>query len=177
MMIKIFTTFLFLFSLVLFSCSRQFSIEKAKVIRISDGDTIVVENLSTHQREKVRIWGIDTPEKFTSKKLYREVKRCHATPERMRYLGILASKHAHRYLYEGEVVKVENLGKGYYGRVIGKVYLPNGKDYGYLMVKDGYACVYWKSTSPKYKKAMEEAKKERKGLWSVDYRLMECLCY
>jgi len=165
--------------LTLIGCSifPSFSVEKAKIIRVSDGDTIVVENLHSYQKEKVRIWGIDTPEKFESKKLYREVKKCHTTPERIKYLGILASKHAHLYLYEGEEVKLEKIGKGYYGRIIGKIYLPDGKDYGFLMVKDGYACVYWRNTSPQYKKAMEEAKEEKRGLWKVDYELMKCLCY
>ena len=164
-------------SVIFVACSQSQATTEAKVIRISDGDTVVVEELPNHQREKIRVWGIDTPEKFASEKLYREAKKCHTTPERIRYLGKLASKHAHSYLSEGEIVEVEKLGKGHYGRVIGKIILPNGWDYGYRMVEDGYACVYWKSTSEEYIKAMEEAKENHRGLWEVDYELMKCLCY
>ena len=149
----------------------------AKVIRISDGDTIWVENLKTHERIKIRILGIDTPEKFFTEKLFREARWCGVSPERMHYLGKLASKHAHFYLKDGERVKVIPKGYGYYGRLLGKVELPNGKDYGLLMLKDGYACVYWKSASEKYIEAMKEAEKEHKGLWGSYPFLMRCLCY
>jgi micrococcal nuclease len=165
--------------LSLFGCepSNQLNQFDAKVIRISDGDTIVVQNLSNYQKEKIRIFGIDTPEKFKSEKLYKQAKKCGVDIESIIYLGKLASKHAHIYLYDGEKVKVISFGKGRYGRVIGKVKLPNGDDYGLDMVRDGYACVYWKQTDKEYVKEMKKAEKEHKGLWKINPSLMHCLCY
>jgi micrococcal nuclease len=147
-----------------------------EVIRISDGDTLWVEK-ENGEKIKIRVYGIDTPEKYWSHKLEKQAKECKVDPESIIYLGKLASKHAHLYLYPKEEVKVISYGKGYYGRLIGKIILPNGKDYGYLMVKDGYACVYKWNTSKKYIKAMREAEKEHKGLWGINPSLMHCLCY
>jgi len=149
----------------------------AKIIRISDGDTILVENLETYERIKVRIWGIDTPEKFKSHKLYREAQRCGVDPETIIYLGKEASKHAHLYLYPGEKVEVIPKGKGYYGRLLGKVILPNGEDYGLLMIEDGYSCVYWKTAPEEYFHSMKKAEKEKVGLWRIKPKVMHCICY
>jgi len=146
-----------------------------KIIRISDGDTIVVET-SNGKKLKIRIFGIDTPEKFYTEKLYKEAKKCNVSPELIHYLGKLASKHAHLYLHISENVKIVPLGKGFYGREIAKVILPNGKDFGFLMVKDGYACVYWKNTTKKYIKALHKAEKQKKGLWKINFETMKCLC-
>lgn len=148
----------------------------AKVIRISDGDTILVENLKTHKRIKVRIWGIDTPEKFYGSKLYREAKRCKVEPETIHYLGKLASQHAHEYLYPGEFVEVIPKGRGHYGRLLGKI-IVDREDYGLLMIGDGYSCVYWKTAPKTYIEAMKEAEKEHKGLWELKSKVMHCLCY
>jgi len=148
---------------------------KAKIIRISDGDTIVVEKISG-EKVKIRIWGIDTPEKFYSSKLYREAKECNVSPELIHYLGKLASKYAHKYLYPGEIIEVIPKDKGRYGRLIGKI-ITNGKDFGLLMIKSGYSCVYWKTSSEEYIKAMKEAEKKQRGIWKIYPNVMKCLCY
>jgi len=163
------------FLLILLSVTLTFAFP-AKVIRISDGDTIWVKNLETHEKVKVRIWGIDTPEKFYSSKLYREARECEVKPETIHYLGLLASKHAHKYFHPGKVVEVIPKGHGYYGRLIGKV-IVNGKDFGLLMIKDGYSCVYWKSSPKEYIEAMKDAAQEEKGLWEIKPKVMHCLCY
>jgi micrococcal nuclease len=169
--------------LVLLSLVPFLSLEKdnhyflGKVIRISDGDTIWVENTETREKVKIRIFGIDTPEKFWSHKLEKQAKECNVEPLSIIYLGKLASKHAHIYLHPKEIVKIIPEGIGYYGRLIAKVILPNGKDYGFLMIKDGYACVYWRTAPDSYIKAMKEAEREHKGLWEIKPQLMHCLCY
>jgi micrococcal nuclease len=165
------------FFLTLISFSALSFSFPAKVVRISDGDTIWVENLQTHEKVKVRIWAIDTPEKFYGQKLYKEARRCGVEPETIHYLGVEASKHAHIYLYPGEKVEVIPKGVGGYGRLLGQVILPDGSDYGLLMIEDGYACVYWRTAPKEYVKAMKEAEVEKVGLWSVKPSVMHCLCY
>ena len=163
------------FLLILLSVTLTFGFP-AKIIRISDGDTIWVESLETHEKIKVRIWGIDTPEKFYSSKLYREARECGVEPETIHYLGLLASKHAHEYLYSGKVVEIIPKGYGYYGRLLGKV-IVDGEDYGLLMIEDGYSCVYWRTAPKEYREAMKEAEQEKKGLWEIKPKVMRCLCY
>ena len=163
----------FLFIFLAVSISFGFP---AKVIRISDGDTLIVENLETHERIKVRVWGIDTPEKFYSSKLYREAKKCGVDPETIHYLGKLASRHAHTYLYPSEIVEIIPKGYGHYGRLLGKV-IVSGKDYGFLMIEDGYSCVFWRTAPKSYIEAMEKAETEHKGLWKIKPRVMHCVCY
>ncbi len=147
---------------------------KAKVIRVSDGDTIVVET-PDGQQVKIRVLGMDTPEKYITSKLKKDAAECHTTVEKMSYLGKLASKHAHEYLKPEDIVVVEPHGQGKYGRLLAKIYV-NGKDYALQMIRDGYSCVY-KSAAPKeYFRALEEAKEKRTGLWKDYYKIMNCLC-
>ena len=88
----------------------------AKVIKISDGDTITV--LSGKEQTKVRLYGIDAPEK---KQDYGQ-----------RSKQFLAS------LIAGQVVEVDPRGKDRYKRTIGTIYL-DGKDINAQMVANGYA--------------------------------------
>jgi len=43
------------------------------------------------------------------------------------------------------------------------------------LVREGYLCAYPRYLEP-YWSAMLEAKRKKKGLWKVDYELMECIC-
>ena len=167
--------FLILFFILLVSYANGVSTElQGKITKISDGDTFWVR-LENGNRIKVRVWGIDTPEKFKSKKLYREANRCGVSVEEMKRLGKLASEKAKEILDHSKVV-LKGKGRGYYGRYLAELFLPDGTNYGLEMIKEGYACVYWRNHNPVYLKALEKAKEERKGLWSIDYELMRCFC-
>ena len=147
-----------------------------QVNNVLDGDTIVLHPLSKpFSNFKVRIWGIDTPEKFDTYKLHEQAQKCGVSIEEVRKLGKLASQHAKMYLSPGLIVSVEPVEQDMFGRLVAKIYI-NGEDYGLKMVKEGYACVYWDSTNDKYVKAMKEAKQYEKGLWFIAPKLMECLC-
>jgi len=86
--------------------------------------------------------GIDTPEKFESRKLYREASECGVSVEYMKSLGKMATSHAREYLHEGDQVKVIVYDHDYYGRALAFIILSNGTNYNEQMVADGYACVY-----------------------------------
>jgi len=170
-----FKILLYFFLLLFFSCTNAFSTElKGKVARISDGDTFWVR-LENGNKIKVRVWGIDTPEKFESKKLFREANRCGVSVEEMKRLGKLASEKAKELLDHSKVVLKEK-GRGYYGRFLAEAFLPDGTNYGLEIIEEGYACVYRKNYNPDYLTALGKAKKERKGLWNIEYELMRCLC-
>ena len=172
-------TLIFVFSLTSFAGTHQ-----ATITKITDGDTVWVK--MHHKRVKLRLLGIDTPEEYPSRKMDKDIEMCHTTFKQMRKLGLLATKHAKTMLYRGERVTVVTKGKGYYGRTLAFVILPNGTNYNEQEVADGYACVYkWhghksrelsKEEFKKLERLMEEAKEEKRGLWGIDKEVMECLC-
>lgn len=113
----------------------------AKVIKISDGDTITV--LSGKEQTKVRLYGIDAPEK---KQDYGQKSR-----------QFLAS------LIAGQVVEVEPKGKDRYKRTLGIIH-QKGQDINAQMVKNGYAWAYVKY-SKIYVDQEKTARKNKLGLW------------
>ncbi len=165
---------LVLLFLSIFSASYAKNI-RAYVVKVSDGDTIWVST-EDGRRFKVRIWGIDTPEKFDSGKLRKDAVRCNANIMTIKELGRIASKKAKELLAHSWIT-LEPKGRGYYGRVLGIVYLSDGSDYGLKMIKEGYACVYWKNHKKSYLMAQKEAEENNRGLWSMSHDLMECLCH
>lgn len=113
----------------------------AKVIKISDGDTIVV--LNGKEQTKVRLYGIDAPEK---KQDYGQ-----------RSKQFLAS------LIAGQVVEVDPKGKDRYKRTLG-IILYKGQDINAQMVLNGYAWAYVKY-SRIYVDQERLAHKKKLGLW------------
>ncbi|MBE2985335.1 thermonuclease family protein [Campylobacter sp. RM6883] len=114
----------------------------AKVVKISDGDTITV---LTPQKEqvKVRLHGIDAPEK----------KQAYGNKSRQFLSNLIAGKE----------VEVKEKGKDIYKRTIGTIYL-NGTDINTQMVASGYAWAYVKY-SKDYVNLEKEARRQKLGLW------------
>ncbi|WP_035167409.1 thermonuclease family protein [Campylobacter concisus] len=115
--------------------------EQSKVVKISDGDTITV--LSGKEQTKVRLYGIDAPEK---KQDYGQRSR-----------QFLAS------LIAGQVVEVEPKGKDRYKRTLGIIYY-KGQDINAQMVLNGYAWAYVKY-SRIYVDQEKTARENKRGLW------------
>lgn len=113
----------------------------AKVIKISDGDTITV--LSGKEQTKVRLYGIDAPEK---KQDYGQ-----------RSKQFLAS------LIAGQVIEVEPKGKDRYKRTLGIIH-HKGQDINAQMVLNGYAWAYVKY-SRIYVDQEKLARENKRGLW------------
>ena len=158
--------------------------EKARVLRIIDGDTFLV--LLHGKREKVRLLGIDTPEKYWSRKLKKEARRCGVREGRISRLGIRATRYAKGLIHKGDKIYLEARGRDRYKRLLVFVYLKDGTCYNERVIGDGYGCVYkyrgrksrqlsWDEFS-KFIKLLNEAKLHKRGLWGEDFKLMECLC-
>ena len=103
---------------------------KAKLDRVVDGDTIDVHidlgfDITVHKR--VRLAGIDTPESRT-----RDLAE--------KKLG-LAAKDRLKELCVGSI-KVQSLGKGKYGRILGIPYTKDGKDICEILINEGHAVPY-----------------------------------
>ena len=93
-----------------------------KVIKITDGDTIHLL-LDNHNREKIRLAGIDAPER----------KQAHGS-KATRYLASLIAR---------KTVTIEYNKRDRYGRIVGKIIF-NDEDVNLKMVKVGYAWWYKK---------------------------------
>lgn len=118
-----------------------------KVVGISDGDTIKI--LNDKSLIKIRLYGIDTPEKKQSfgQSAKREIK------------NLLSS-----------TVTVEEKDVDRWGRTVGIVYSAAGTNINREMVKAGYAWVYRKYCRETFchdwLNLEETARKKKLGLWS-----------
>lgn len=113
----------------------------AKVIKISDGDTIII--LQDKQQIKVRLFGIDAP----------ELKQPYGKKSKQFLANLIA----------GEVVEVEKNGKDRYKRTLGIIHF-KGQDINAQMVLNGYAWAYVKY-SRIYVDQEKTAREKKRGLW------------
>ena len=132
------------------------------VERVIDGDTIEVRNNNILQ--KVRIIGIDTPESVNPRKP-------------IECFGKDASIYAEQLLLkpnswiELEIDPTQD-DKDRYGRLLRYITIhPQEIDFGYQMIRDGYAYAYvYKDAfmrTSQYQAAQREASEQQLGLWGV----------
>jgi endonuclease YncB( thermonuclease family) len=136
----------------------------ASDISVLDGDTILIKSTG----EKIRIYGIDTPEitgheqkEYTMELFNLHDKQC------LTYWGDEAKKELEKRIKQAHNISIVRIEKGAYGRTIGKL-LIDGEDWSIIATKKGLAMPYlWSGkTTEEIKKAYQEARKKKKGLWS-----------
>lgn len=139
------------------------------ITKVFDGDTFEAD--INGKKEKVRMLGIDTPEKFDSDKLTRDMERTKKDSETIKKLGELSSQFT-RKLLEGKKVLLEpdksQDDKDKYGRLLRYVYLEDGTFVNKKIVAEGYAVVFRKFKVSKEKELIDaetDARKGKKGLW------------
>ena len=116
------------------------------VVRILDGDTIEV--LHNHHPERIRLSGIDCPEKG---QVYGQ-----------------KAKHAASALVFGKEVTLQTHGKDKYRRTIANVLLADGTNVNHALVKDGL-CWWYRKYAPgntTLERLEAEARESRMGLWA-----------
>ena len=118
-----------------------------KVVGIADGDTITV--LQNKQQIRIRLAGIDTPEKRQD-------------------FGSRAKKFTSDQVFKKQV-RVEKMGTDRYGRIIGMIFY-EGSCLNEDLVRAGYAWVYRKYCDypicSKWMDYEKEARRKRIGLWA-----------
>ena len=115
------------------------------VVSILDGDTLEV--LHNQRPERIRLSGIDCPEK---RQAYGQ-----------------KAKHAASDLAFGKEVTIQTHGKDKYTRTIGDVLLPDGMNLNQELVKQGW-CWWYRKYAPgdTVLEGLErDAREARKGLW------------
>ena len=120
-----------------------------QVVSILDGDTIEV--LHNNRAERIRLSGIDCPEKGQT---YGQ-----------------KAKHAASALVFGKEVTFQTYGKDKYGRTLAEVLLSDGTNVNTVLVAGGWCWWY-----PKYarqnkelKRLESEARAAKRGLWADSY--------
>ena len=117
-------------------------------IRIIDGDTIILNS------EKIRFYGIDTPEKK---------QKCKDRNGLSYPCGEFATNELKKIISSGQLF-CKKRATDRYGRSISICYV-NGVDINSLMVKNGWALAYRKY-SRDYIDEEKEAKDKKMGMWA-----------
>ena len=127
----------------------------ATVVRVVDGDTVIL-NWDGYD-ERVRIVGIDTPETV-------------AENRPVECFGPQASAYAKQLLpIDSQVIFEYNQERDKYDRALGYVTLPDGRDFGRIMIDDGYARAYRSFPHERlddYAAAESSARTAELGLWA-----------
>jgi len=128
------------------------------IINIVDGDTIDIDIPDgEYEHSRIRLWGVDTPETKSDK-------------FGVRQLGLQAAEFTTE-LALGKQVTVyleEHRTRGYYGRLLAYVQLPDGRFLNEVLVAEGfgYADLRFRHSSyNKYKQLEASARSQKKGLW------------
>lgn len=117
---------------------------QGRCVGVSDGDTVTL--LVGRKEEKVRLFGIDAPEK--------------AQP-----FGLRAKQYASSLVF-GRQVTLERSDTDRYGRTVGKVFV-NGRSLNEEMLRAGLAWHYAAySHDPGFAMLERRARLERRGLWA-----------
>ncbi len=114
-----------------------------KVISIKDGDTI--EILVEGKPVKIRLFGIDCPEKKQD-------------------FGKVAMQYTSDQCFN-QLVRVKSFGKDQFKRILGDVILPDDRNLNQELVRNGLAWRYKHSKNAYLLELQQEAARKQKGLW------------
>lgn len=164
---------LLLTTLILFlglttSCAK-IDYDHVFISRVIDGDTLELAN-----GPRVRLIGIDTPEMYKSKKLYRDARRSKQDLETIQELGRRSYVFT-RKLVEGKVARLEFdvERKDKYGRALAYVFIKSDDSEEIFLnaeiIKQGYASLMTFPPNVKYvdlfRKLYRQAQENNRGLW------------
>jgi len=116
-----------------------------KVVGVTDGDTIRV--LKEGSVTKIRLYGIDTP-------------------ERKQPFGTKSKQRASELCF-GKEVRVEPVTIDRYGRIVARIYLPDERELGEVLVSEGLAWWYedYARGNKKLDSLQTAARIHKRGLW------------
>ena len=137
-----------------------------KVKRVSDGDTLFLTN-----GERVRLIGIDAPEREFSPRAEKQAETEGKDINTIVLMGEKATKFVKTLVKTGDQIRIEFdiEERDRYGRLLGYVYLSDGRMLNEEIVRAGYAGILTRPPNVKYQerflKAYKEAREHKRGLW------------
>ncbi len=161
---------------------------KAKVVKVVDGDTIIVKIRKTtfnnrktlkNLRFSVRLIGIDTPESRQNRRAEIQSKEARKNIQTIIYLGkkakefteknLFIRKKGRKKIYSEVYLEFDVEPQDRYGRLLAYVWLPNGEMLNKKIICSGYAYPLTVPPNIKYEKEFLEcfrkARKNHRGLW------------
>ncbi len=152
-----------------------------EMVRVTDGDTLVLK--IGRKEEKVRLIGVDTPEKYSSDKLERDLETSGLSEEEMKRLGEQASNETTEFLKNKLLyLELDTSERDRYGRLLVYVYYSDSqgtwvfdkqtfKQLNFELVKSGWADALTVPPNVKYAEiyvsASQEARAKKLGMWEI----------
>ncbi len=150
--------------ILLFSVSAGAETHSGKVSWIYDGDTIKVAGIG-----KVRLLGIDSPEKEDSPRDDYYLRRHQFSRDSLRRIAQLALKFNIRQLKGRRIeLQFDREKTDRYGRTLAYVILPDGRMLNRLLLEQGLATVYRRfdfRLKKDFLRAEKTARDQKRGLW------------
>jgi len=134
--------------------------DRGVVVQVVDGDTIIVKT-KRYKKKKVRLIGVDSPERANHIFDFDEAYARHA------------DRFVRRKLKPGTKIYLDYDKKKFdqWGRLLAYLYIQkSGQSLNELLLRKGYAVYqadkYNKRLKNRFLKLQQEAKRERRGIWS-----------
>ena len=143
--------------------------ESARVVCVTDGDTLRITY--NGKEERIRLIGIDAPESRENPRAIRESERTGNDMDAIIRMGKKATQFVERLIKRGDQISIEfDVEKrDGYRRLLGYVYLSDGRMLNEEILKAGYANLLTHPPNVKYKdrflKSYREAREDKRGLW------------
>jgi micrococcal nuclease len=143
--------------------------ETARVLYVIDGDTLKV--LYQGKKQSIRLIGIDAPESRKNSKALRDARRSMKDINAITAQGTLAGRYVRGLVRKGDIVTIQfDVEKrDRYRRLLGYVYLPDGRMLNNLIIRNGYAQPMTIPPNVKYRatflKSYRYARSHGLGLW------------
>ena len=141
----------------------------ATILRVVDGDTLKISYRG--QEESIRLIGIDTPESQANKKAKGDAVRTGDDIQLILSQGRESTNYVKSLVKPGDSIQIEfdMQDRDKYGRLLGYVYLSDGRMLNEEMVRAGYASLMTVPPNVKYQerfsKVYKEARDNKRGLW------------
>lgn len=161
---------IFYLSVAVYSTGSLADSLSSKLLKIEDGDTIVVDFEGAESR--IQLSSIDAPENIDNAKLKHDIKRTGLDAGALQVIGKAATEHLQSLLPLGSTVMINaNMDEqDKYGRIPAIVTNFNGLQLNEKMVEDGYAAVLTRyPLDAEFKIRLQhkqsQARKAIRGLW------------
>ena len=140
---------------------RQFDNEWVSVVDVIDGDTLEVRAAGARDTERVRLWGIDTPE--TAKPWLEQAGEPFADEALALAERLCAGQQVRLHLESHRL-------RGNFGRVLAHVELADGRTLNELLLLAGLA--RWEQRFPhsrlgRYELLEQQARHDKVGMWAA----------
>lgn len=155
------------FALTLPACAENQALPlQGTVLWIYDGDTLKIDTIG-----KVRLIGIDTPERENSQRDQYLIKQGISAARQRQIYQLAKEFNIEQVKGKKVTLSLEDTPRDRHGRLLAYVHLPDGQLLNRVLLEQGLAVVYRRFSfrlKEDFLTAEAEAKRNRLGLWAKD---------